>query len=213
MTILDEIRKRKLASLSSSINYSEHYEKAVSRKAAFVKTRLADPEHEVDEHTLYGIYLGMLGDYSGGRRRNLPTLLNKRGEAVWKRALARFQEAGVDAHVFMKAQFVFFSKAFGMAPEPKHFTTEKAVERAQAFDPATFQSRVVASALVHKSEVADVLQWADKQLREICRVQKMTRAEVYEKLIIPGIYTLPEVFLKADPEYRKALDSSKSSGE
>lgn len=209
--LLEKIHKYRLNKLNASLRYKEHLEDAVSRKANYAKKVLADPTGEVNEHSLYSMYQTMMSEYFGGTRKNLPTVLNKRGEAVWKRALARCEESGVEPRLFMKAQFVFFSKVFGMPPEPKHFTTEKAVDRAKAFDPTQHKSKVVASSLVHKSELTDVFQWADKQLRDICRAQNMSRAEVYEKLIIPGVYVLPKAFLDADPEYKAVLKKVSNS--
>lgn len=206
MDILAEIHKRKVRSLQASYNYSEAREKALSRKAENVQRRLANGEIKIDEHTLYSLYTRLLDKYHHGTRMNLPTSLNARGRAVWGRALARCEEAGVDPETFMMAQFRFFHKAFGKPPEPKHFTTENAVARAQEYASGEKVTSVTTGALLHKTEFADMMRWADKQVRDLCKSHGFTREELYLNIIIPGELSLPQAFLDADPVYKRALE-------
>lgn len=203
MSVLEAIHKHKVRSLTASINFREKYDQAVSDKVAYTVRRLRDGEVGINEESLYDIYTQCLKDYHGKRFR-IPTKLTNVGRATWRRALERYEEAGVPALDFVRAQFAFFSKHFGKAPDPKYFTTDKAVDRAKEY---AGTGRISSSAQVHTSEFSDLMQWADKQVRDMCKAQGLSREDFYREFVVTGMVSLPQAYLEADPVYCSIIHS------
>lgn len=174
------------------------------RKADFVKT--VDKKDTSKEDHLRTLYYDAVEKYHQKKMWAHKDLLKGRSLALWSRVRQKQEESGVSPEDFIKAQFVWYKKNFGRAPTVVQLATENAVIRAKEF--GGFKGNVVASAVEHKTSLAETFRLAEKSLQKICREQKMTREEVYRNLVIPGIITFPEKFLLADPVYKKVTDES-----
>lgn len=203
------LEQRSLRKLKNSINYAEKREAATAHHAEIAKAMLrGEPLQSslsLEAQTLRTLYYGMLKDYKG-EHYALPGPPNKRAQALWKRVADACMESGVDPKKYMRAQFAWFDKAFGKAPDLTQLSTSTAVERAREFTGST-ERRIVGS---HKAQVslADVFRESEKLLRNMMRAQGCTsREEFYERFVLTEVFTFPQAFLKADPAYRKVANA------
>jgi hypothetical protein len=203
--ILDAIRAERVKKLDRQFVGAEaHAKNAIALGEVAKRTRSSKPE-VIEEVHLTEMYYSMVARYSGKRNFTNYTPSKKR-DAIWKRIIARVHEAGVGAETFLKAQFVFFDAAFGCPPSLPSLTTEKAVKRAQEFTGKA--GNVVASSTSYTTEKAAVLQHTDKFIRDICKVQKISREQFYITFVITGEISIPKVFLDIDPVWKAVSNAT-----
>lgn len=208
MSIESRIKEARLKTLRRSFAATEAHEAAVSRTAlataaVITGTAKSDFREHLEEYTLREIYVRELERYDGKKRFGYSGQpFTPRGLVLWTRIVRAWKASGVSMQDYVKAQFAWFHEKFRKAPEPVQLATDEAVLRA-----ATVAPKKVGS--VAKEEILDVgalFSRCDKQIRDVMRAQKMTREEVYRKLVKPGILLIPEKFLRQDPVW-KALEN------
>jgi len=206
--ILTALEKRRLSSINRSIQYSEQCEQSVRQQAAEVKSLLSGKKQVIDglsaeAQNLRLLYYSMLRDYRGDIYKSKP--LTKRGRALWLRVEKAWRRAGCDPKKYMHAQFKWFHKAFGKAPEVQQLATDGAVDRAREYT-GTTEFRVMG---VKKANIglADLFRESEALLREVMRAQKCkSREEFYKDFVLTGMLCFPKQFLKADPAYERAMN-------
>ena len=208
--ILAEIHKHTLTKIQKQIRGSEAHETAVNNKATRVKRLLVgEVGTEIDVRTMSAqdmcaMYHDMLSDYRQQSNFVDYAKINKSAIAFWSRVVDICQKQGFTPKAYLQAQFSYFHTTFGTAPLLPQLITEKATERAKA--EVKIKGRVVASAVASDFSLSDMFRECDKQVRNICRAQNMTREEFYQKLVVTGEYPLPVAFLNVDPVYQKVAN-------
>jgi len=203
--VMSLLRERKLASLKRSIASSENHEKRVSQNANRAKAVInntspyAGSEH-FEEYILRDKYMRALEDY---QRKPVHAYVGQpftpKGLALWKRVAKAWRESGVDADVFIQAQFTYFHNVFRKAPTAQQLTTEGAVLRAISVRP----EKVSTNDIPAQIDLGELFKRCEKQMTEIMRAQKLTREEVYRNLVLNRLVMFPEVYLNADPIWKK----------
>lgn len=197
--ILDAMRAERLKTLDKKYKQSEaHAKRAIAEGEVAKRIRSTDPE-VVLEATLSELYYSMSAAYHG--RTNFRTAKPGSNRALWKKVVARCTESGVGSLTFMKAQFDYFDTAFGCVPLLPSLTTEKAVERAQAYTGTA--TRIVASGINVKSDKAEVLQYYDKLIRDVCKAHKISKEIFYKDFVQAGQMSIAEAYLAACPVWKK----------
>jgi hypothetical protein len=214
-TMMEALRRRRGIAAVRSMSASEANEEQLHNKAEAVKEQLgntnginADKEYinQLSHH-----YYAMLARYRGSRI-NTKVVDSLRRQQLWGRVQTCCKQAEVSPERYMKAQFNYFHTAFGTAPKLSQLATEAAVERASAFEGKT-EGKVVASAQDAKVNLGAVFSRCEQQVRDICRAQKVTREEYYQRFVLTNLISMPIEFLKADPVYRRVADGSNSISE
>ncbi len=210
--ILETIYEHKLQRTQRSIRGSEAFETTVHNNTQQIKQQLGGEEENTDldvrtvsAQQMAALYHQMVAEYRGKPCFTDFSKINKRAISFWTRVVAACKAADMTPNEYLRAQFVWFHKAFGKVPEPIQLTTEAATERARQFT-GTRQKRVVASSKDANVDIADVFRWCEKQVRDICRAQGMTREQFYKELVLTGEISLPLSFLEADPVYRRVAN-------
>jgi len=201
-TVLEQERLR---SLKRSIQFSEQREAATARHSQAAKAVLLGKplptSLSLEAQTLRSMYYTMLKDYRG-ESFTFPGPLTKRGESLWGRVGDMCKQAGCSPQKFMRAQFDWFHKAFGRAPELNQLATETAVIRARDFA-GNAGSRIVGNNIKAKVSMADVFRESEKMLRAMMKAQGCTsREEFYTRFVLTEVFSFPPAFLKADPAWR-----------
>lgn len=204
MSIIEAVRAQRLKQLVRSNAHGEQYAEGVHRKAEFVQAMLKGTATDVDEHNLQHLYYQHVTAYTGNKYAN-PTIRTKRQLAYWRSVGKAVKTSGVAPSKYMAAQFNYFDKVFGTYPKVQQLHTEAAITRALEF---TGNTKTLVKRYKSTNTTADVMRQADKQVRQMCKAQKLTREQFYKKLVLTGIVSLPKVFLEADPAYRKAKEST-----
>jgi hypothetical protein len=208
--IIDRITDYKLNTLRNSIRGTEAFEKAVSNAAAKLKHKADDLGSELDIRTVSAqdmceCYYTMLSDYRQKHNFTNYKKINRSAVAFWFRVVEACQKADLPPKDYLQAQFSYFHTTFGTAPTLPQLITENALERAKSV--VKLKTKIVASSIASNITLPEVFKECDKQVRNICRAQKMTREEFYSKLVLTGEYPLPVSFLKADPVYNKVANA------
>lgn len=216
--ILDAIRERKAKSLARSTSFSEALDASVSEKAKRAKNLLVsggEPTAEYGpEMLLRGLFYGMKEDYVG-KYFAIPKN-TKRSLSLWKRVEKAREEADVPPEVYLRAQFHWFDKVYGKAPTLSQLATEAAIERAQEFSvdkTVNKERRILGNNRPADLSFADIMRQTERQIRDICRAQKMTREEFYRELVLTGVMSIPKQFLDADPIFKRVKAATKSAEE
>lgn len=209
MSIMEVLRTRELKAIQRSVNGREHFEQRVASRADYVKDIISGDNPNagvpVEVVALRDLYGKMLESYT--REKSFAAArMNAKSVALWTRAEKARERSGASQERFLKAQFDWFHKTFGRAPEPLQLTTDAAVERALSFGGRT-EGRVVSNNIKHKTSMADVFRQNEKLLQQMMAAQGCTREEFYRKFVITGIYSFSPEFLKADPAYRRVLEN------
>jgi len=213
--ILDIIHKHKLTKVSARNRYADLVAARVSEKAVVTKGLLRSDTTTTDEDlvaaNLSNTFYYLVDKYQGRTTARLPTVKAcKRGTSYWHRVASICLDINVPSDVFLKAQFLYFRKNFGRIPEFSQLVTASAAARAVEYYKKLNNTKpqdYVSSGHAHTDmELSDKLKSADKRMRGICRAQGMTRYEVYKNLVVPGFLILPQEYVSADPEYKKAVD-------
>jgi hypothetical protein len=207
--IVETIYEQKLQRTQRSVRGSEAFEKTVHNNTQLVKRQLDGGEESTDldvrtvtAQQMAALYYGMVAEYNHKSCFTDFSKINKKAIAFWARVVDACKETSMTPNEYMKAQFVWFHKTFKTTPTPIQLSTKAAIERAREFT-GTRQKRVVASAKDANVEIADVFRRCEKQVRDMCRAQKMTREQFYAELVLTGEFSLPLSFLEADPVYRR----------
>jgi hypothetical protein len=211
MGVLEAVRAKKLATVTASIRYSETLEEKTRRAAQATKAMLKDGPSNVEavyaeEHTLRTLYYRMLEEYYGKKNFAVSNDMDNKALALWGRVKAKCHDAGVDPETFMRAQFVWFHKSFGKAPTIVQLTTATAVARASEFSPADSKKKVIGNNINANVDFASIMRNSENQMQDLMRAQGYSREEVYINLVIPGLFSFPKEFLKADPVYLKVIN-------
>lgn len=196
------MREKRIKSALASLQYQDHREKVARQQAETIKK--TGPQANALEEHLRSLYYSALRTYKQDSGLTYATALTGRSLSLWQRVRKMQESSGVSPEDYIKAQFAWFKEHFGTWPKISHLATENAVKRAQEFE--GLQGNVVASAIEHKTDLADTFRTAEKYIRTICKQQKLTKEELYRQLVIPGIITLPKEYLKRDPVFQKVLD-------
>lgn len=204
--ILSVLRNQKLSHIKRSIAATEGRERKVANAATATSAMLngnmlGDGKH-LEEYKLRDCYVRALEAYN---RKSIASYswqpFNPRGLALWKRVSKAWRTSGVSPETFIQAQFTYFHDHFRRAPETKDLTTEAAVVRAASVAPRN----VVTNDIQADINTAELFRCCEKQMTDLMRAQKMTREEVYKKLVLPGLMSFPQKYLNADPVW-KALN-------
>lgn len=201
MDILEAIREHRLKKALASNRFQDQRDKATTTQIQEFKARFkgeGDPKL-VPAMNAARTYYSMLDAYKKTASVKLPTSFNKRAQALWTRVADASVKSGLTVDAFIRAQFVFFHKAFGKAPEPYQLATDAAVERAKSDDNKTLAKKVVGNNISHKGDLAETLRDAEKMMRKLMATHKLTRREVYVRFVKTGLFTFPKQYLAADP--------------
>lgn len=206
--IASVVRGQRLATLNRSIAATESHEKRVSNTAVRTQAVLTGAVPGIhadclDEYLLRDIYMRVLEEYT--RKPNHAyhgQAFSPRGLALWKRVAKAWRDSNVEKDTFIRAQFTWFHDKFRRQPEPVQLTTDEAVLRAASVAPQQVRTNNVEANI----SVGDLFKRCEKQMNDLMRAQKMTREEVYQKLVRPGLAMFPEKFLNADPTWRKVIN-------
>jgi len=203
--IQEILKKNRLLKISRSERFTENQEQDVSNKASHVK-RILGGEDSGDATPialtlLKDTYYNMLSTYKG-KFVSHAVDMNKKSLALWTRVESCRAQADCDADRYLKAQFVWFDKAFGKAPTVEQLATETAIDRALEFTGST-KGRVLGNIRKAPISKADVFRESEKTLQKMMAAQGCNREEFYRKFVLTGIFGFPADFLKADPTYQR----------
>jgi hypothetical protein len=211
--ILAELRKRRLRSANASIRFTDTRDRIIRDHAQVVKEVInSDGSRDSASHTVEGqlsfLYRKMWQEYYQRPLVRYPKIMSKRGIAFWGRVAKNCDKAGVTPEVYMRAQFNWFHRKFGRPPELLQLATENALSRvveflAQGKNPAT---KVIGNDIRPEEDKASLFRRCEKQLRDICRAQKLSREDFYRKLVVSGLVSFPQEFLDMDPIYRNIIN-------
>lgn len=202
MSVTEAVRKNKLKKLVASNIGADRYSDALRDQAAYVKDILTGDLEATDgkERKAQRVYYEFYAKYKH-RASIIPSIKTKRAYTLWHAVVVAAEKADVEIEKYIAAQFKWFDATFGKIPEPHHMRTEAAIIRAQEFTGTTTK---VVERYRSTDNFADVMSEADAQVRNMCRAQKLTRVEFYEKFVVTGIVGFPQQFLDADPAYKQA---------
>jgi hypothetical protein len=203
--IQEILKKNRLLKISRSERFTENQEQDVSSKASHVK-RILGGEDTGDANpialtVLKDTFYNMLSTYKG-KFVSYPVAMNKKSLALWTRVENCRAQAGCDADRYLKAQFVWFDKAFGKAPTVEQLATETAIDRALEFTGST-KGRVLGNERKAPVSKADVFRESEKTLQKMMAAQGCNREEFYRRFVLTGIFGFPADFLRADPTYQR----------
>ena len=201
--IIELLQEQRVKKLQRAEQYANHKEKVLNSKAEAVKRILRGDKAieglSITASHLRDLYYDRLRAYKGENYSYDPGV-TKAGTRLWERVEKAFNTSDVDPERFIKAQFAFFDKAFGKAPEITQLATQTAVDRAREYEGLT-EGRVLSNARKAPITKADTYRQSELMIQQIMAAQKMTRVEVYQKLVANGLVSLPPEFMERDPAY------------
>jgi hypothetical protein len=202
--ILAAVAEQRLVHVKRSVASSEAHAKRVQGLATRAQVMLSNgmagvPSAQIEEYLLRDMYARVLTEYTRKPQFAYHSQeFTPRGLALWRRAVKALKASGVDRETFVRAQFTWFDKTFRTAPTPVQLTTDEAVVRAASVKPEAVRTNNVAADI----SVGDLFRRCEKQMSDLMRVQRMTREEVYTKLVKNGLAIFPAQYLNADPVWR-----------
>lgn len=209
--ILKAIHDHELRKVNNSIRGSEAFEKRVDKETKKTKELLSsgDISDEFDTNTITAqqmceLYHTMVSDYTQKPNYTDFSKISRQAIAYWARVYEASKKAKLTPRQYLQAQFAWFHEAFRKVPDVRQLATEEALKRAEEFSGST--RRIVASSIETKVPMSAVFKRCDKQVRDMCRAQKLTREEFYREFVVTGIIPLPLSFLTADPVYRSVCE-------
>ena len=201
------MRKRQERSLKRKESFKAMKEQEFEQKTESVKAILGGGNQysavPVELTTLRDLYFRMIQTYTGNTQY-YSAEMSDRHVALWIRVEKARRTVGCDPERFLKAQFVWFDKAFGTSPTTQQLATEAAVERAREYTGST-EGKVLGNIRKAPVSKADVFRESEKTLQKMMAAQECTREEFYEKFVLTGLYSFPKEFLKADPAYQRVM--------
>ncbi len=208
--ILKAINDHNLKKIDRSIRGSEAYEKRVENETKKTKQILSSGElsDEFDTATITAnqvceLYHTMVFDYTQKPNFIDFSKISKQAIAYWTRVYQASQKAKLTPRQYLHAQFEWFHNAFRKVPEVKQLATQAALERASEYSGSN--KRIVASSIEVTVPLSAVFKRCDKQVRDICRAQQITREEFYRDFVLTGVMAMPLSFLTADPVYGRVI--------
>ncbi len=207
-TMMEALRRKRALTTVRSMAVSESKEQQVHNKAEAVKEQLKNAKGCIDEDASYILQLShhyyyLKASYYGNTL-NTRVVESARRKKIWTRVQACCKMADVTPQRYMKAQFSYFSKQFGRIPHHRDLATPKAIYRAQNFEGET-AGRIV-GVVEYKVDLREICQQSEDMLQNICKAQKLDRADCYRFLISTGMTSrLHKEFRKMDPVYQEVL--------
>lgn len=200
--VISTLRQRKLTALNRSFAQSERYDRELHQRAerATAVINGTNPhagKPHFEAYTLRDIYNRELETYT--RQKVFTTEMNARALSLWQRVAKAWAASGVDMETFVKAQFTYFHNVFRTHPTAVQLTTDGAVVRAASVKP----EKVMTNNIPANIDLGELFKRCEKQMAEIMRAQKLTREEVYRKLVLTRLVAFPAAYLNADPAWRK----------
>lgn len=203
--ILSLLRDKKISNINRSFGQQERYERELHQKAeravsvvTGTNPHAGKPHYE--QYMLRDIYNRELEVYS--RKSVFTTEMNPRALSLWTRVVKAWKSSGVDMETFVKAQFTYFHNVFRTNPTVLQLTTDSAVLRAASVKP----EKVMTNNIPAEISLADLFKRCEKQMTDLMRAQKLTREDVYRKLVLPRLVIFPDQYLNADPAWKKVLN-------
>lgn len=210
--ILEAIRDHNLNKANRSIAGQQAYDTAVHNKTAEFKrllkgevTQDSDPRL-LTASDLARMYYMRLAEFTGKPCMVDFSKMNKRAIAYWHRVYNFCKENNVDPNAHISSQFFYFNRTFGTSPKLEQLMTPKSLERTK--ECKTEQKRVVPFARDANLDLGALYGRCDKQVRDMCRAQGMSRLEFYKEIVLTGAVQLPLDFLSADPVYQRATEEA-----
>jgi len=205
--IVELLRKRRERSLKMKESFKAMKAEELENKAASVKRILGGAVQysavPVNLTILRDLYFQMIQTYTG-KEQYYSADMSDRHVALWIRVEKARCRVGCDPERFLKAQFVWFDKAFGAAPTTRQLATDAAVERALEFTGST-EGKVLGNIRKAPVSKADVFRESEKTLQRMMAAQECDREEFYRKFVLTGLFSFPKEFLKADPAYQRVM--------
>lgn len=199
--VLSVLREQRLAHTKKSMAFTDMHDKRVASTAERATAVLggaspfASSEHFV-EYQLRDFYMRTLEAYD---RKIVYSYFGQpftpHSLALWKRVAKAVAASGVDGNTYISAQFTFYHNSFKQAPKPQFLTTDAAVLRAASVKP----EKVVTNNIPADVPTAELFKRCERQMTDIMRAQKLTREEVYRKLVLTHMVSFPSMYLNADP--------------
>lgn len=205
----DILKNARLKKAKLQLVHSESYEKVVAKKAKKAKTviesdGIQDPE-VMEAFILMNTFHRLMGEFDGENRAFQP-LFNNKAKAYWTRAVRIIQESEIDPEVFLRAQFAWFSKVHGCAPEMSQLLTPNAVLRAKDFALTQFNRRIVGNGKLMSIEMVDLFRICESQIRNLQKAHSINRKQVYEQFVLTGMIHISSSFLELDPVYQELVN-------
>jgi len=201
--IAEKIRKKRIQSTLQASRFMDLHDagarEVVDEAKALMRGELNG--EMTQEAALRAAWQSMASDYTGDKQYLIPKSRSPKSFDLWRRVEEARVASGQDAETYLRAQFDFFSKAFGKAPEVKHLATPKAIQRAKEY---VGTSRAVRAPEYHM-ELPALLKSTDARMRALCKAQGMTRKEVYERLVKTGLVAFPKEYTSIDPAYAEVM--------
>jgi hypothetical protein len=206
--IVEILRKHQLKRIQKSESFAVARERHMQNRTSYVKCLLSgkDPNIGVPLPVVFirSVYKRLLESYTG-QANLLEQEMNKSSIAMWTRIEEAREKAGCDAERYIKAQFVWFDKAYGKAPSIEQLATASAVDRAIEFAGPT-EGRVLSNGRKAPITKADIFRASEKLLQSLMEAQGCNREEFYSKFVLTGLYSFPDEFLKLDPTYQRLIN-------
>lgn len=205
--VLSVLRQQKLTSLNRSFGQAERYDREVQNRAERATAVINGTNPHAgkpyfEEYMLRDIYSRELENYS--RQRVFTPEMSPKALALWSRVAKAWRASGVDMETFIKAQFTYFHNVFRTSPTVVQLTTDGAVVRAASVKP----EKVMTNNIPANVDLGELFRRCEKQMAEVMRAQKLTREEVYRKLVVTRLIAFPVQYLNADPVWRKVQSES-----
>ncbi len=209
-TMMETLRRRRVTTAARSMAMSESNEQQLHNKAEAAKEQLGNLTG-IDEDANYVAqlshhYYEMKARYHN-KRVTTTVVQSAKRDKFWTRVQVCCKTAEVTPERYMKAQFTYFHTAFGTTPKITQLATEAAVDRAQAFEGKT-TGKVVGNAIEVKADLGALFGRCEKQIREVCRKQKMDRATYYRTFVLTGLLPMAKEFLRRDPVYQEVANGT-----
>ncbi len=203
--VMAVLREQRLVALNRSFGQSERHAKEVHQRAEravsiVTGTNPHAGKQHYEELQMRDIYNRELENYT--RQRVFTPDMSPKALALWSRVVKAWKLTGVDMETFIKAQFTYFHNVFRTSPTAVQLSTDGAVIRAASVKP----EKVMTNDLPANVDLAELFKRCERQMNEIMRAQKLTREEVYRKLVVNRLVAFPSQYLNADPVWRKVRD-------
>lgn len=201
--VISILRAQKLAALNRSIAQTERHDKEVAvrahRATAIVSGEEVSSNPNKNAYLLRDVYNRELENYT--RKRVFTGEMNARALALWSRVEKAWATSGVDIDTFVKTQFTYFHNVFKTHPTAVQLTTDGAVLRATSVEVKSVMTNNIAANI----NLGDLFVRCEKQMSEIMRAQKLSREDVYRKLVKNRLVMFPAAYLNADPVWQRIV--------
>lgn len=168
-------------------------------------TILSDGGPEAALVKLRDLYLNSASHYSGvDITLHRKSMTDPKVHALWTRVYSACVASGASLEEFVSAQFHWFHNKFRKPPTVVQMTTKAATQRAVEWSQSKRpQFRPVSSGLPSGVDLFTKHKYASMYVEKMMAAHKMTREELYERLVKTGEVVLPKEFLADDPVWQK----------